>query len=88
MVIFSDNPEVMTHFVRCIEVKSNLAARCRYFVRCAEVTSNLVARCRYFVRCDGIAGPWPGAEQVLSLAEPPRCVAEPRSRLTKRCPVR
>ena len=54
MVIFPDNPEAMTHFVRC----------------------------------DGIAGPWPAAEQVLSLAEPPRCVAEPRSRLTKRCPVR
>ena len=53
LVIFPDNPEAMTHFVRC----------------------------------DGIAGPWPAAEQVLSLAEPPRCVAEPRSRLTKRCPV-
>ena len=83
MVIFSDNPEVMTHFVRCIEVKSNLAARCRYFVRCAEVTSNLTTP---LLKC--LTRFASAAEQVLSLAEPPRCVAEPRSRLTKRCPVR
>ena len=66
MVIFPDNPEVMTHFVRCIEVKSNL-----------------VARCRYFVRCDGIAGPWPGAEQALLLAEqapPGSLAAQPTGR--------
>ena len=67
-MIFPDNPEEMTHFVRCIEVKSNLAARCRYFVRCAEVTSNLTTpllKCLARFAVSGRASPVAGRAAPL-----------------------